>query len=249
VEETNALLGASSLASAPWLVEGYNARESSSNEGIRLMSRLTGAVHFASAGDFRRWLEVNHATSAQLFVGFCKKSSGRPSIAYSEALDEALCFGWIDGVRKNVDAETYVIRFTPRKAKSQWSAVNIKHVQRLSAAGRMHGSGLKAFEGAEQQKRKYSYEQRHASRFSAENERQFRSHSGGWEFFQSQPEGYRKTARFWVVSAKREETRQRRLGILISASANGRRIDLLAPSSVPKSVPKREGKGSTESEC
>jgi uncharacterized protein YdeI (YjbR/CyaY-like superfamily) len=213
------------------------------------MPCLTVSVHFASARDFRNWLEVNHAKSAELFVGFYKKSSGRPSITYSEALDEALCFGWIDGVRKSVDAETYVIRFTPRKAKSQWSMINIRHVQRLSAAGRMQGSGLKAFEGAEQQKRKYSYEQRHESRLSAENERKFRSNSGAWEFFHAQPAGYRKTATFWVVSAKREETRRRRLDTLISASDKGGRIDLLAPSSIPKSVPKRQSKRSTESEC
>lgn len=210
------------------------------------MARSSGAVHFACASEFRHWLEANHVKCAQLFVGFYKKSSGRPSITYPEALDEALCFGWIDGVRKNVDAERYLIRFTPRKPKSQWSIVNIKHVRRLSATGRMRSSGLKAFEGAEKQKRKYSYEQRHESRLSEEDERQLRRDSDAWKFFQAQPPGYRKIATFWVVSAKREETRQKRLGVLISASAIGRRIDLLSPSAVPKSVPKRQRKGSTE---
>jgi uncharacterized protein YdeI (YjbR/CyaY-like superfamily) len=203
-------------------------------------------AYFASAADFRKWLEANHEKCPELFVGFYKKSSRMPSVTYSEALDQALCFGWIDGVRKNVDAQAYMIRFTPRKARSQWSAVNIKHVQRLLAAGMMHRSGLKAFEGAEKQKRKYSYEQRHESRLSTEDERQFRSNSRAWEFFQAQPPGYRKTATFWVVSAKRDDTRQRRLGVLISASAKGRRIDLLAPSSVTKLVPKRQRKNSTE---
>lgn len=147
--------------------------------------------------------------------------------------------GWIDGVRRSVNAECYTIRFTPRKPKSQWSAINIKRVRDLSAAGRMHASGLKAFEGAERQKRKYSYEQRRESQLSSDDERQFRRDLGAWKFFQSQPPGYRSTAIFWVVSAKRDETRQRRLGALIRASAKGRRIDLLAPSSVPKRQKKR----------
>jgi uncharacterized protein YdeI (YjbR/CyaY-like superfamily) len=140
----------------------------------------------------------------------------------------------MDGVRKRVNAEVYRIRFTPRKAKSQWSAVNIKRVRELSAEGRMHSSGLRAFEGAERQKRKYSYEQRHAARLSADDELQFRANAKGWAFFQLAPPGYRKTSTFWVVTAKHEETRERRLGMRISASAAGRRIDLLAPSSVPK---------------
>ena len=206
------------------------------------MAGTTKLAYFASAAEFRNWLENNHNSRTELFVGFYKKSSGKPSITYSEALDEALCCGWIDGVRKRVDDEAYMIRFTPRKAKGQWSAVNIKRAQQLSAAGRMHASGLKAFQGADKQKRKYSYEQRHEPRLSAEDERRFRANSIAWESFQSQPAGYRKTVTFWVVSAKRKETRQRRLGILISASASGRRIDLLAPSSVPK----RQKKGSTE---
>jgi uncharacterized protein YdeI (YjbR/CyaY-like superfamily) len=146
---------------------------------------------------------------------------------------------------KKLIAGAYMIRFTPRRTKSQWSVVNIKHVQRLSAAGRMHSSGLKAFEGAEQQKRKYSYEQRHQARFAAEDERWFRSHSEAWQFFQAQPAGYRRTATFWVISAVRPQTRQRRLEKLISASAEDRRINLLAPSSLPK----RQRKESTESEC
>jgi uncharacterized protein YdeI (YjbR/CyaY-like superfamily) len=195
---------------------------------------MSRAIYFTSPVDFRKWLDSNHAACTELQVGFYKKSSGKASIAYPEALDEALCFGWIDGVRKRVDTEAYSIRFTPRKAKSQWSAVNIKRVRKLSAEGRMHSSGLRAFEGAERQKRKYSYEQRHKARLSTQDERQFRANAKAWEFFQLQPPGYLKTATFWVVSAKREETRERRLGVLISASAAGRRIDLLVPLSVPK---------------
>jgi uncharacterized protein YdeI (YjbR/CyaY-like superfamily) len=198
------------------------------------MAGATKPAYFASAAEFRNWLGTNHAKCSELMVGFYKRSSGRPSVTYSEALDEALCFGWIDGVRKSIDAEAYMIRFTPRRAKSQWSVVNIKHVQRLSAAGLMHSSGLKAFEGAKQQKRKYSYEQQRESRFSVEDERRFRGTSGAWQFFQAQPAGYRRTATFWVISAQRQKTRQTRLDKLISASAKDRRINLLAPSSVRK---------------
>jgi uncharacterized protein YdeI (YjbR/CyaY-like superfamily) len=191
-------------------------------------------VYFVSAAAFRRWLQTNHTRCTELLVGFQKKSSAKPSISYPEALDEALCFGWIDGVRRSVNDECYTIRFTPRKSRSQWSAINIRRVRNLSAAGRMHASGLKAFEGAGRQTRKYSYEQRGESRLSSDDERQFREKLSAWQFFQSQPPGYRRTATFWVVSAKRDETRQRRLGVLITASAKGRRIDLLSPSSVPK---------------
>lgn len=130
--------------------------------------------YFVSSADFRAWLEINHASGRELLVGFHKKSSGKASVTYRDALDEALCFGWIDGVRKSVNTQAYCIRFTPRKLKSQWSAVNIRRVRELSAAGRMHSSGLKAFEGAEQQKRKYSYEQRHEAHLSKEDERRFR---------------------------------------------------------------------------
>lgn len=209
------------------------------------MAGATKLAYFASSTEFRNWLQNNHHSRTELFVGFYKRSSGKPGITYSEALDEALCCGWIDGVRKRVDDEAYMIRFAPRKAKSQWSAVNIRRAQQLSAAGRMYPCGLKALQGADEQKRKYSYEQPRESRLPNEDEQRFRGNSSAWEFFQSQPSGYRKTATFWVVSAKRVETRQRRLGILISASENNRRIDLLAPLSVPK----RQKNGSTEAQC
>ena len=195
---------------------------------------MSRAIYFGSSADFRKWLEENHAAATDLLMGLSKKSSGKASITYPEARDEALCFGWIDGVRKRVSAEAYSIRLTPRKAKSQWSMVNIKRVRQLSAAGRMHPSGLKAFQGAEQQTRKYSYEQRQEACLSNEQERRFRAHASAWVFFKAQPPGYRKTATFWIVSAKREPTRQRRLDLLITASAQARRIDPLAPSSVPK---------------
>lgn len=181
-------------------------------------------LYFSAPPDFRRWLTVRHEKSPELWVGFYKKASGKHSITYQEALDEALCFGWIDGVRRSVGADAYAIRFTPRKPRSQWSAVNIRHVERLSQAGRMHPSGRKAFEGAETQARKYSYEQRNQASFGKEAEARFRANRKAWEFFQSQPPWYRRTATFWVISAKKEETRDKRLATLISDSASQRPI-------------------------
>jgi uncharacterized protein YdeI (YjbR/CyaY-like superfamily) len=194
-------------------------------------------VFFKSAGDFRCWLEASHQQCSELWVGFYKKSSGKPSITYPEALDEALCFGWIDGVRKSVDSDAYVIRFTPRKPKSQWSAVNLKRAQKLAHAGRMHPAGREAFAGAKDQPRKYSYEQRQQASFQREQERQFRANRKAWDFFQSQPPWYRRTATFWVVSAQKEETRQKRLATLIQDSENGRPIKPLT-----RPVPKRQKK-------
>ncbi|SPF43879.1 conserved hypothetical protein [Candidatus Sulfotelmatobacter kueseliae] len=192
-------------------------------------------VFFKSPADFRRWLEASHQRYSELWVGFYKKSSKKPSITYSEALDEALCFGWIDGVRNRVDNDAYTVRFTPRKARSQWSAVNIRRAQELADRGRMHPAGLKAFEGAKHQPRKYSYEQRHHSSFSRGQVRQFRANRNAWDFFQSQPPWYRRTATFWVVSAQKGETRQRRLDILIADSANAKPIKPLT-----RPVPKRQ---------
>jgi uncharacterized protein YdeI (YjbR/CyaY-like superfamily) len=169
--------------------------------------------YFMSPADFREWLARNYSCCPELLVGFYKKSSGKGGITHPQALDDALCFGWIDGVRKSINCDAYTIRFTPGKAKSQWSAVNIKRAQELSAAGRMHSAGLKAFDAAKAQKRKYSYEQRQESHFSADHERQFHAKPGAWEFFKSQPAGYRRTSTFWVVSAKQGETRQRRLDL------------------------------------
>jgi uncharacterized protein YdeI (YjbR/CyaY-like superfamily) len=192
-------------------------------------------VFFPAPSDFRRWLEASHAEEVELLVSFYKKGSGKQSITYSEALDEALCFGWIDGVRRNIAVDAYTIRFTPRKPKSQWSAVNIRHVERLTKAGRMHEAGLKAFEGAKNQPRKYSYEQRNAARFPADFERSFRADKTAWEFFQSQPPWYQRVATFWVVSAKKEETRARRFATLMDDCTHARLLKgLIRP------VPKRQ---------
>jgi uncharacterized protein YdeI (YjbR/CyaY-like superfamily) len=174
---------------------------------------------------FRAWLEQHHATDQELWVGFYKKDSGRPSITWPESVDEALCFGWIDGVRKSIDDESYMIRFTPRKPSSTWSAVNIKRVGELAEQGRMHPAGLAAFARRTEAKSGiYAYENRDSAALEAADEQQFRANAQAWDFFQAQPPGYRKTAIWWVVSAKQEATRRKRLATLIDDSAHGRTI-------------------------
>jgi len=180
---------------------------------------------FAEPADFRAWLEENHEREPELLVGFHKKATGRPSITWPEAVDEALCFGWIDGIRRSLGDESYMIRFTPRKARSTWSAVNIARAKELVAEGRMQPAWLAAFEArSDDRSAIYAYEQRHDAKLAPEQEREFRANPRAWEFFQGQPTSYRKTALWWVVSAKREETRARRLRTLVEDSANGRRL-------------------------
>jgi uncharacterized protein YdeI (YjbR/CyaY-like superfamily) len=180
---------------------------------------------FATPADFRRWLERHHRSESVLLVGFYKKDSGRPSVTWPESVAEALCFGWIDGVRRRVDDESYSIRFTPRKPGSTWSKVNLEKTRELIESGRMRPAGLRALEERDPENSgTYSYEQRDAARLSPEAEARFRADTEAWSFFQSQPPGYRKTATFWVVSAKRAETRARRLETLIEDSASRRRI-------------------------
>jgi uncharacterized protein YdeI (YjbR/CyaY-like superfamily) len=183
------------------------------------------ATFFETPAEFRAWLEENHATETELLVGFYRKGSGKPSITWPEAVGEALCFGWIDGVRRGIDEESYSIRFTPRKPTSNWSKVNIDKVAELTENGRMRHAGIAAFERrSEKRSGIYSYEQRKEAAFDAGQESEFRANDAAWSFFQSQPPGYRRTATHWVVTAKREETRQRRLATLIDDSANGRRL-------------------------
>jgi uncharacterized protein YdeI (YjbR/CyaY-like superfamily) len=180
---------------------------------------------FAEPAAFRAWLEENHERAAELWVGFHKKATGRPSVTWPEAVAEALCFGWIDGIRRSLGDESYMIRFTPRKPRSTWSAVNIARAKELVAEGRMRPAGLAAFEArSDDRSAIYSYEQRHEARLAPDEEREFRSNARAWEFFQAQPRSYRRPALWWVVSAKREETRARRLRTLIEDSANGRRL-------------------------
>lgn len=182
---------------------------------------------FATPEKFREWLEKNHASANELLVGFHKKSSGKKSITYAEALDEALCFGWIDGVKRSLNETSYTQRFTPRRARSIWSLVNVKHVERLKKEGRMHAAGLAAYEQRDP-KRTGIYAFENAPRdLSAEYEKQFRKVKGAWEYFQTYPPYLKKTASFWVMSAKKEETRSARLQRLIESCAKGERIGVL----------------------
>ncbi len=179
---------------------------------------------FESPSAFRAWFEENHAHAKELWVGFYKKSTGKPSITWPEAVDQALCFGWIDGVRKSIDENSYKIRFTPRKPRSIWSSVNIKRVGELLELGLMQPAGLKVFEERDQKKSElYSYERQKAL-LDTEFEQKFRANTKAWEFFQSQAPSYQKTATWWVMSAKKEETRLKRLMTLIEDSENGRRL-------------------------
>jgi uncharacterized protein YdeI (YjbR/CyaY-like superfamily) len=180
---------------------------------------------FRNGSEWRQWLERHHAKADELWVGFHKKASGKPSMTWAESVDEALCFGWIDGIRKSVGENSYKIRFTPRRASSNWSLVNTKRVGQLTKLGRMHPAGLEAF-AARKEKRSgvYAYEQRKSASLDPQQEKRFRANKRAWDFFRSQPPSYTKTAIWWVVSAKRDETRERRLDTLIDDSANGRRI-------------------------
>ena len=187
-------------------------------------------VFFATAQEFHAWLEEHHDTATELWMGLYKKGSGRPSITWPEAVDEALCFGWVDSVRQRIDDERYMNRFTPRKPTSNWSAVNVRRVEELTKQRRMRAAGLKAFrERREDKTATYSYEQRHQAKLDPAQERRFRSKQRAWEWFQKQPKGYRTTAVYWVMSAKRPETRERRLTTLIEDSENGRRVPPLRP--------------------
>ncbi len=180
--------------------------------------------YFKTAADFRKWLHKNHAKASELWVGFYKKDSGKPSITYPEAVLESLCFGWIDGVRKSVDESSYMNRFTPRKPRSNWSLINIKRVDELKKLGLMEPAGLKAFDARDSKRSGvYSFE-RAAMKLTAEFENRFRSDREAWEFFEKQPPYHRKLAVFWIMSAKRDETQARRLDTLIRVSAAGERL-------------------------
>ena len=190
---------------------------------------------FATPADFRAWLEKLHDRTHELWVGFYKVGSGKPSITWPEAVDEALCFGWIDGQRQGIDRLSYAIRFSPRKPRSVWSSVNIKRVEELSRRGLMRPSGLKRFHAREADKSGvYSYEQRNVSKLEASDERLLRRNKKAWEFFRAQAPSYRKAATYWVVSAKKEETRRKRLGHLIDYSARNRTVPPLTPRTGPK---------------
>jgi uncharacterized protein YdeI (YjbR/CyaY-like superfamily) len=179
---------------------------------------------FKTPADFRQWFEAHHASAAEQWVGFYKRDSGKASISWPQSVDEALCFGWIDGIRKSIDDVSYMIRFTPRKARSTWSTVNIKRVGELSEQGLMRPAGLKAF-AARQENRSgiYSYEQR-SPELPDEYRKILKKNPGALQFFEAQPPSYRKAANWWVTSAKKEETRLKRLERLIQLSAARQRI-------------------------
>ena len=178
---------------------------------------------FPTASDFRTWLIANHATAKELSVGFYKVGSGKPSLTWPESVDQALCFGWIDGVRKSIDALSYKIRFTPRRPRSIWSAVNIKRVEVLTSLNLMQFAGIKAFQAKlENRSGIYAYEQRTAD-LPPPYAELLQQNTAAWNFFQAQAPSYRKTMCWWVVSAKTEPTRLKRLQKLIDDSANGRR--------------------------
>ena len=174
--------------------------------------------------------QVSHGQVSELWVGFFKKASGKGGLTYSDAVDEALCFGWIDGLKRRVDELSYTHRFTPRQPKSNWSRTNIQHVERLKQAGRMTPAGLKAYAARTPERSGiYSFENAHRKLAAADEER-FKADKIAWEFFQRQPPGYQRTALWWVVSAKQPETRTRRLSHLIADSRNARRLAQLSGS-------------------
>jgi uncharacterized protein YdeI (YjbR/CyaY-like superfamily) len=179
-------------------------------------------IYFASPGELRDWFDANHATAQELWVGYHKKATGRPSLTWSEAVDEALCVGWIDGVRMSIDAERFAQRFTPRRRGSTWSAINVDKVERLTAEGRMRTAGLAAFEARTAANTGvYSYEQAPAAFSDAETER-FRQDTAAWAAWEGRPPSFRRGATAWVTGAKRPETRARRFAELLSALADGR---------------------------
>jgi uncharacterized protein YdeI (YjbR/CyaY-like superfamily) len=181
---------------------------------------------FATPAQFRAWLEKRHADALELWVGFHKRDTGKASITWPQSVDEALCFGWIDGIRKSLGDESYVIRFTPRRPTGKWSAVNIKRMAELEAQRRVTAAGRAAFARRDEKKSaEYSYERRFTAKLEPEQERRFRANRKAWSYFESEAPWYRRTTTHWVVSAKREETRERRLATLIDCSARGRRID------------------------
>jgi uncharacterized protein YdeI (YjbR/CyaY-like superfamily) len=183
------------------------------------------AIFFKTPAKFRTWLARHDASESELIVGFYKLGSGRQSMTWSESVDEALCFGWIDGVRNRIDEHSYKIRFSPRKPTSIWSAINIEKVRALQAAGRMTKAGLDAFARRNEDKsRAYSYEQAKRAALKPAQKAEFKKNQKAWKFFEAQPPSYRRMAAWYVVSAKRPETRQSRLAKIIQASANGVRI-------------------------
>lgn len=185
-------------------------------------------VFFKTPAELREWFENNHDNAKEVWVGFYKKDSGQSGITYAEAVDEALAFGWIDGIRKGIDEKSYTNRFTPRTRRSIWSQVNIKRIGELTKMGRMHPAGLRAFNERDIERTNlYSFE-RENHRLDEQYEQEFRANGKAWENFQAMPPSYRKPAIWWVVSAKKEETRRKRLAALIEVSEKEQRLSQLS---------------------
>lgn len=182
---------------------------------------------FATPAKFRAWLEKHHASETELLVGFYKRDSGKPSITWPESIDQALCFGWIDGVRHSIDEHRYTIRFTPRKERSVWSQVNLKRMGELQAKGLVHEAGVAAWKRRAEDSSKYSYEAAQSAKFDEAFVQRLRANKKAVEYFDSMPPGYRRTATFWVMSAKKEETRVKRFETLLGCCERGERIGLL----------------------
>jgi uncharacterized protein YdeI (YjbR/CyaY-like superfamily) len=201
---------------------------------------MTTPTFFRTPAHFRKWLDKHHGKATELLVGYYKVDSGKPSMTWQQSVDEALCFGWIDGIRRRIDDESYSIRFTPRKAGSNWSAVNIKRAKELAAAGLMMQAGLDAFAQRDETRSEvYSYERKHAE-LSPDALKILKADKKAWNHFTTLAPGYRRLAAHWVASAKREETRARRLAELIERLRRGERVGVLAPPS-----PKKPGKRAT----
>lgn len=185
---------------------------------------------FAKPVDLRKWFAKNHKKANALWVGFHKRATAKASITWPESVDEALCYGWIDGIRKSLGEDSYMIRFTPRRRGSFWSNKNIASAQRLTKAGRMKPAGLKAFmQRKGERSGVYSFEQTEIADFEPGLAKKFQANKKAWSFFSAQPPGYQKTIRHWITSAKQADTRLKRLNRLIEVSAQKERLDLLAP--------------------
>lgn len=182
-------------------------------------------IFFASGDEWRAWLEAHHATEPEVWMGMWKKHTGKPTVAWSDAVDHALCFGWIDAVMRRIDDERHMQRFVPRKPGSNWSNINVAKVAKLTEAGLMRPAGIAAWEARREDRTGvYAFERAEPAQLDPEQEERFRADAAAWDWFSGQPPGYRRTATHWVVSAKRPETREKRLATLIDDSRNGLRI-------------------------
>lgn len=181
-------------------------------------------LFFPGQKEFREWLKKNHSTEKELIVGYYKRETGKPSMTWSESVDQALCFGWIDGIRRNIDHESFCIRFTPRRPGSNWSRINIRKVEELQNAGLMTRAGFELFNNRKDKEGdSYSYENLPAN-LSTEMEKLFRKNKIAWSFFEKQPPSYRKVRIYWINSAKQPETKLNRLNKLIDSSEQGKRL-------------------------